>query len=471
MRVHNYKTIRFMRAESYFARRAGKVVLLGALFVGLQAPAQTFTLTNVNVRVMAANITSGNFSSYEWPGINIFKALKPDVVAIQEFKYNNSASAVQLRQLVDTAFGTNFHYFRENYTAGGDIPNGIISRWPILTNGSWNDPLLANRGFAWAQIDLPGTNDLYMVSVHLYSSGSAMDRNTEATIIKTNIQNSFPANAWVIVGGDFNTGNRSEAAVTTFKTFLSDNPIPTDAESGGNPNTNEPRSSPYDYVLPSFSLTNYLTNVVIGTRTFPKGLVFDSAVYTPLSEVAPVIATDSHTNMMQHMAVVKDFRITYYATNSGIAPVITNQPQSLAAAQGSQATFSVTAGGSPPLSYQWRFNGGTIAGATNSVYTRTNVQPSHVGNYSVAVTNSTGFIISSNAALSLIVPRPLLTMPYPGVVQWQGLSNLFYTIECRTNLSQPNWEFLFHPSSPNNTITFSNLPIVGTQRFYRVTYP
>jgi endonuclease/exonuclease/phosphatase (EEP) superfamily protein YafD len=459
-----------MRAESNFTRRAGNFIFLGALLLGAPAPAQT--LTNVNVRVMAANTSSGNFSSYEWPGINIFKALKPDVVAIQEFKYNNSTTPAQLRQLVDIAFGTNFHYFRENYTAGPDIPNGIISRWPILDSGSWDDPVLANRGFAWAQIDLPGTNDLYVVSVHLYSTGSATDRNTEATIVKTNIQFHFPSNAWVIVGGDLNTGSRSEAAVNTFKTFLSDNPIPTDAEIGGDADTNEPRSSPYDYLLPSFSLTNLLTNVVVGSRSFPKGLVFDSEVYTNLSEVAPVIVTDSHTNGMQHMAVIKDFRITYYLTNTSvIAPVITNQPQAQAVSQGASATFSVTAGGTPPLGYQWRFNGGNIGGATNSAYTRTNVQPSHVGIYSVVVSGSGTFATSSNAGLSLIVPRPLLTTPYPGVVRWQGLSNLSYAIEFRTNLSQTNWQLLTQLSSPNNTITFSNLPIVGTQRFYRVSYP
>jgi hypothetical protein len=35
--------------------------------------------------------------------------------------------------------------------------------------------------------------------------------------------------------------------------------------------------------------------------------VFDSRVYTPLEDVAPVLRADSQATNMQHMPVVKDF--------------------------------------------------------------------------------------------------------------------------------------------------------------------
>ena len=47
--------------------------------------------------------------------------------------------------------------------------------------------------------------------------------------------------------------------------------------------------------------------VVIGGNAFPNGLVFDSHVYTPLSDVAPVMLDDSYALNMQHMGVVRDF--------------------------------------------------------------------------------------------------------------------------------------------------------------------
>ena len=201
-------------------------------------------VTNNTLRVMAANITTGNNQRYEAPGLRIFQGLKPDVVAVQEF---NCASTnglgintpAALREMIDSGFGTNFFYFRES---GYAIPNGIISRWPIVNANSWDDVQVPDRGFAWAQIDIPGGNDLYVVSVHLHSSGGSSSRAIEATNLKALIQANFPSNAFIVVAGDLNTDTRTETAVNTFRTFLSDSPVP--ADNNGNPNTNLSRQKP-----------------------------------------------------------------------------------------------------------------------------------------------------------------------------------------------------------------------------------
>ena len=54
-------------------------------------------------------------------------------------------------------------------------------------------------------------------------------------------------------------------------------------------------------------------------------------------------------------------------TTSPIAPSISSQPSSQTVTAGQTATFSVTATGTAPLSYQWSKNGATIAGAIGSV--------------------------------------------------------------------------------------------------------
>ena len=382
--------------------------------------------SNLTIRVMSANITSGNGQSYETPGINIFQGLKPDVVAIQEFRYGGSSSDTQLRSLVDTAFGTNFSYFRESYTNGGDIPNGIVSRWPIVASGTWDDSLINNRGYAWARIALPGTNDLYVVSVHLFSGGTPADRNTEANEVKNYISANFPADAWVIVGGDFNTGSRGEAAVGTFKTFLSDDPIPTDAEAGGDPDTNAGRSAPYDYLLPSFSLTNKLVPVLLPSRTFTSGLVFDSRVYTPLTDVSPVVIGDSGVSGMQHMAVIKDFQITVDGSPATNPPSITVQPVSQTNSIGANVSFSVTATGTAPLAYQWRFYGTNISGATTNPISITNIQPTNAGNYTVVITNIAGSITSSVATLTVTTSPTISTNPQSQTVTVGG--NATFTV-------------------------------------------
>ena len=289
---------------------------------GLQAQTPVVTKTNVTVRVMAANL-NGNTQSYQPFALRILKGLKPDVVCIQEFNYSNNTAA-DLRFMVTNTLGTNYVYYREPYTASGNIPNGVISRYPFVTNGSWADALQSqpNRGYAWARIDLPGTNDLYVVSVHLLTS-SASVRSSEATNLKALIQANFPANAWIVVAGDFNCGSRTESStMTTFGSYVSDKPIPTDAVSGGNSDTSANRNSPHDYVLASFSLTNIETASVFPSHSFPNGLVFDSRVYTPLSDVAPVQQADS--GLAQHMAVLKDFSVPYLVTN--YVPVVVPPP-------------------------------------------------------------------------------------------------------------------------------------------------
>src|SRR5712675_2030194 len=87
-------------------------------------------------------------------------------------------------------------------------------------------------------------------------------------------------------------------------------------------------------------------------------------------------------------------------TAHAVAPAIYGQPLSQAVLPGSNATFVVSAA-TPPLTYQWRFNGGNISGATNSTFTITNAQPANTGAYAVVISNSSGAITSSPANLYL----------------------------------------------------------------------
>ena len=82
-------------------------------------------------------------------------------------------------------------------------------------------------------------------------------------------------------------------------------------------------------------------------------------------------------------------------------PSITTQPQSASAQVGSNVTFSVTATGTAPLGYQWRFGAADIAGATGSDYTLNDVQTTNAGTYSVVVSNVAGTVTSSNAVLTV----------------------------------------------------------------------
>jgi len=253
------------------------------------------------MRVVAANLTSGNQQSWSpGDGQRILQGLKPDVVLMQEFKVGTS-SEVDRRAFVDSTFGAEFCFHIE---AGGGIPNGVVTRWPILDAGQWADPQVSNRGFAWAQIDVPGQKDLWAVSVHLLTTGS--QRNAEAQALVANINQFIPAGDLLVIGGDLNSSTRTEAAVVTLGQVVRvAGPHPVDR--GNNSNTNAGRTQPYDWVLPDPDLYALQVPVWVGDAGYDAGLVFDSRVFTPLSDVAPAELGDSAAVNMQHMAVVKDF--------------------------------------------------------------------------------------------------------------------------------------------------------------------
>ena len=265
-----------------------------------------FQTTGLVIRTMAANTTSGSAQSYEEPGTRIFQGLQPDIVMIQEFQVNNNTSAQILRSWVDTTFGADFSFFCENYTG---IPNGVISRWPIVSSGSWDDTTIGDRGFAWARIDIPGEKNLWVVSVHLKASSAyASQRQSQAQQLVNYIQANVPPDDYLLIGGDCNTYSYTEACLGTLGEIV-DVSAPRPVDQAGDADTNSGRYSPYDWVMAEPELDALEVPVTIGGLSFPSGLVFDSRVFSDLSLVSPVQPGDSGVNGMQHMAVVRSFQV------------------------------------------------------------------------------------------------------------------------------------------------------------------
>ncbi|MDD5139086.1 MAG: FG-GAP-like repeat-containing protein [Verrucomicrobiales bacterium] len=98
------------------------------------------------------------------------------------------------------------------------------------------------------------------------------------------------------------------------------------------------------------------------------------------------------------------------------APSITSQPTNQTVTVGGVANFNVTATGTAPLIYQWKFNGTNIIGATNDTLTLSNVQLADAGIYSVQVENAVDSALSSNAVLTVAVPS--CTSAPSGLVSW-----------------------------------------------------
>ncbi|MGA2094770.1 MAG: immunoglobulin domain-containing protein [Candidatus Acidiferrum sp.] len=87
---------------------------------------------------------------------------------------------------------------------------------------------------------------------------------------------------------------------------------------------------------------------------------------------------------------------------AAVAPTITTQPANQTVTVGQTATFTVTATGTAPLSYQWQKNSANISGATASSYTTPATTSGDNGaKFDVVVRNSAGNQTSAMATLTV----------------------------------------------------------------------
>jgi hypothetical protein len=121
-------------------------------------------------------------------------------------------------------------------------------------------------------------------------------------------------------------------------------------------------------------------------------------------------------------------------------PVILTQPQSRIAALGDTVTFSVSAIGEAPLTYQWSHGGQPIAGATQPSYTIASVTAADAGSYFVEVSNFSGSATSDTVTLSIadVVPGLFNTgVDASRVVLADGMVDPHYTIVVNADSASP----------------------------------
>jgi len=175
------------------------------------------------------------------------------------------------------------------------------------------------------------------------------------------------------------------------------------------------------------------------TDSFPAGVTFVSATSSPggcnqsdgiltcslgalnngaaarITLVVKVTAAGSIANTVSVSSPEVDLvpaNNTFTSLTSALdAPAITVPPQSLTVTNGSTANFSVTASGTPPLRFQWRFNESDLDGQTNATLSIFNAQPANAGNYAVRVANQVGAIDSPVVTLAVLVPVNITASP------------------------------------------------------------
>lgn len=99
---------------------------------------------------------------------------------------------------------------------------------------------------------------------------------------------------------------------------------------------------------------------------------------------------------------IDDVQFTTVAAPAATGPSITTGPQSAAVNEHGSATFTVAFAGTPSFTFQWSSNGTDVPGATNSVYSLSNIPASLNGALiRVKITNAQGSVTSDPATLTV----------------------------------------------------------------------
>lgn len=138
-----------------------------------------------------------------------------------------------------------------------------------------------------------------------------------------------------------------------------------------------------------------------------------TALQSVMSSNLPAVSTGNNANGLGNVDAQNGF-FAFGAPGNGVSlyklGFITTAPPQCSAAEtsatiiaGYNEAMTCTASGSNPLSYQWYFNTNTpVTGATNSVFTITNIQTANDGVYSVIVTNLYGSATSYLARVTVL---------------------------------------------------------------------
>ena len=176
-----------------------------------------------------------------------------------------------------------------------------------------------------------------------------------------------------------------------------------------------------------------------------------SASYTTAAETTADNGAQFTVTVSNSVGNVTSNAATLTVNAAPVAPSITTQPSSVTITTGQTATFSVTATGTAPLSYQWKKNGTSISGATSTSYTTPAETTADNGaQFTVVITNSAGNVTSNAATLTVNAPPPGALTPSTTSLSFNNV-----TVGSNSSLG------MTLTNSGSTNITVSNVTISG----------
>jgi hypothetical protein len=145
--------------------------------------------------------------------------------------------------------------------------------------------------------------------------------------------------------------------------------------------------------------------------------------------------------------------------------IITNPPASGTAQQGVSASFTVSASGDDPKTYQWQFNAAIIPNATSPIFNIDSAQPTNAGSYTVVISNIWGAVTSAPATLGVLGIQPFISTA-PGDISYQ---NGQFTLRIAGLTGQGDVAIATSPDLLTWTYIYTNPPAFGSIRLTNST--
>ena len=172
-------------------------------------------------------------------------------------------------------------------------------------------------------------------------------------------------------------------------------------------------SSPLDWSVGASH--PWVASALAGGVLAPGGSTNVSFSLTSLAQSLPVGAYQASVQFTNVTSGVGQARAVQLTVAAPAPPTITGQPLSQTVVPGSPVTFTVVAGGTQPLNYQWRkdssnlTDGGRVSGSRTDRLTIAGAETNDMGIYSVVVSN--GYPPVAVSAGAVLVVRDLPGVP------------------------------------------------------------
>ena len=333
---------------------------------------------------------------------------------------------------------------------------------PIITSHPVNQTVTAgqNATFSVTATGTPAPTYQWQVSTNSGSTWSNVSSATGATLTLTSVTSAMNNNLYHVVV------TNSAGSVTSNSATLTVNQTPVITSQPVNQTVTSGQNATFSVTATSTPAPTYQWQVSTNSGSTWSNVSSATGATLTLTSVTSAMNNNRYRVTVTNSAGSVTSNSATLTVNQ--APVITSQPVNRTVTAGQNATFSVTATGTPAPTYQWQVstnNGSTwsnvSSGGTGATLTLTSVTTAMNNyRYRVTVANTAGSVTSNSATLTVdpvIIQTPVITSHPVNQTIAAGQNATFSVTATGTPVLTYQWQV-----STNNGSTWSNVSSGGT---------